>query len=101
MKCKYCHKPVGLFSSKHKECELKHFALLSEIKEILLYKFESSELLDYLKLKQELSEIIANGYVTDKDFDGIVFEIMNMIFSGNCKINNFLFPVFLFLCLWN
>ena len=59
MKCKYCHKPVGLFSSKHKECELKHFALLSEIKEILLYKFESSELLDYLKLKQELSEIIA------------------------------------------
>ena len=54
MKCKYCHKPVGLFSSKHKECELKHFALLSEIKEILLYKFESSELLDYLKLKQEL-----------------------------------------------
>ena len=94
MKCKYCHKPVGLFSSKHKECELKHFALLSEIKEILLYKFESSELLDYLKLKQELSEIIANGYVTDKDFDGIVFEIMNMIFSGNCKINNFLFPVF-------
>ena len=42
MKCKYCHKPVGLFSSKHKECELKHFALLSEIKEILLYKFESS-----------------------------------------------------------
>lgn len=37
MKCKYCHKPVGLFSSKHKECELKHFALLSEIKEILQY----------------------------------------------------------------
>lgn len=55
MKCKYCHKPVGLFSSKHKECELKHFALLSEIKEILLYKFESSELLDYLKLKLEFN----------------------------------------------
>ena len=31
MKCKYCHKPVGLFSSKHKECELKHFALLSDL----------------------------------------------------------------------
>lgn len=101
MKCKYCHKPVGLFSSKHKECELKHFALLSEIKEILLYKFESSELLDYLKLKQELSEIIANGYVTDKDFDGIVFEIMNMIFRGIAKLIISFFLYFLFLCLWN
>ena len=94
MKCKYCHKPVGLFSSKHKECELKHFALLSEIKEILLYKFESSELLDYLKLKQELSEIIANGYVTDKDFDGIVFR-------GIAKLIISFFLYFLFLCLWN
>lgn len=94
MKCKYCHKSAGLFSSKHKGCELKHFESLSKIKNTLLSKLSNLELIDYLKVKQELSEALIDGYVTDKDFDDVVFEVMNIVFSGHCKIDHFLFPVF-------
>lgn len=95
MKCKYCHKPAGLFSSKHKECELKHIEALSRIKNTLLFKFESLEPLNYLKLKKELSEVLVDGYVADKDFDDVVFEVMNIVFLGNLEIDHFLFPAFL------
>ena len=82
MKCKYCHQPAGFFSFKHKECEQKHLASMSEIKKVILEKLSKSPSVEYDNLKNELSTVISSGYVTDKDFDKKVVEILNELLKN-------------------
>jgi len=92
MKCKYCNKPAGLFKSKHEECESKHCASLSAIQAALINKFENSELYDYRIMKQDLFDVKQAGFVNDSEFDCVFVKALDVIFSGNGRIDNFRFP---------
>ena len=92
MKCKYCHKPAGFFSTKHKECEQKHFASIEEIRKILSERFflaKSKYLFtNYNETKEELASIISSGYISDNDFDNIVVEVLNKFLKEKSPIIN-------------
>lgn len=83
MKCKYCHKPAGFFSTKHKECEQKHYASIEEIKKTLNERFflnqSKASFTNYNEAKEELANIISCGYISDKEFDKIVIDALNDI----------------------
>ncbi len=99
MKCKYCHQPAGLFSSKHKECEQKHLSSIDAIKKDLLDRLSISSQIEYTVFEHELSVTISSGYISDSDFENSVFEatiqfLQKKITSvdGIC-IKNFLFSL--------
>lgn len=81
MKCKYCHKFAGIFSSKHKECEQKHIKSIKEIQDIVVEKLENSSLYDYCELKNELAEIAALGYVSDIEFENIIIISLKLFLT--------------------
>jgi hypothetical protein len=94
MKCKYCKKPAGFFSLKHKECEKKHQESLSLIRNKISDLFIKSSLNDYLSLKEGLKSIIAEGYVTDKEFNTLVLETTHLVLSNDIKTDSFIFQDF-------
>ncbi len=101
MKCKYCHKPAGFFSTKHKECEQKHFASIEEIRKILSERFflakSKYSFTNYNETKEELASIISSGYISDNDFDNIVVELLNKFLKEKSPIINlFDFKTFMF-----
>lgn len=93
MKCKYCHKSAGLFSTKHKECEQKHFATIEEIKKTLNERFFLNQskvsFTNYNEAKEELANIISCGYISDKEFDKIVIDALNDILDKKAPIINY------------
>ena len=95
MKCKYCKKPAGFLSTKHKECEIKHKESLSVIKTNIKDRFITSVLNDYLELKQDLSDIISDGFVSDKEFDSVIFETALLVLNNEIEIDIFVFHNFI------
>lgn len=65
------------------------------VKDFLINKFENSGNCNYEMVKRELSDIMTDGFVGDKEFDTIVLEVMSIILSGNCKVDNFMLSGFL------
>ena len=82
MKCKYCHQSAGFFSFKHKECEQKHLESMNEIKNVILEKLSYSSCVEYDSLKDELSMIISSGFITEKDFDKNVNNLLNELLKN-------------------
>lgn len=64
-KCKYCGKDVGLFSSKHKECEEQHGNGIQEMADFL-FTFLCRPLTDR-DFIERLNGIQKKGYVTDEE----------------------------------
>ena len=64
-KCKYCGKDVGLFSSKHKECEEQHGKGIQEMADFL-FTFLCRPLTDR-DFIERLNGIQKKGYVTDEE----------------------------------
>ena len=85
MKCKYCHKPAGFFSFKHKECEQKNIISINEIRNRLIKKLSESSFIEYDSFKYELSDTISFGYVSDNDLDKNVKDTLIDFFRNNNK----------------
>ena len=73
MKCKYCHKPAGLFSFQHKECRQKHLEAIKLINKIVNdYFTETSN--DCSSISKELNKISTEGFIDDSLFSALLFE---------------------------
>ena len=99
MKCKYCHKPAGLFSTKHKECEQKHSASIEEVKRVFQERLSKSSLIEYEDLKDELSTVISSGYIINAEFEEIILKNLNDFFlqkkwtNDATNLKNFIFSL--------
>ena len=101
MKCKYCHKPAGFFSTKHKECEQKHFATIEELRKIFSRRFfineSKSSFTNYNEAKEELANTISSGYISDDIFDGIVTDSLNDLLKKKAVMLDYIgFKTFMF-----
>ena len=75
MKCKYCQKSAGLFSSKHKECEQIHSASIEKIKKYCLDNLLKAAVVEYNSLHNNLQEVISLGYIDNAEFDTIIVGV--------------------------
>lgn len=93
MKCKYCHKPAGFFSTKHKECEQKHFATIEELRKIFSGRFflneSKSSFTNYNEAKEELANTISSGYISNDIFDKIITDALNDLLDKKAPIINY------------
>lgn len=74
-KCKYCGKDVGLFSTKHKECEEQHENGLREMEDFL-FSYLCKPLTDR-DFAEQLNRIQTKGYVTDKERTDCAVKALN------------------------
>ena len=74
-KCKYCGKDVGLFSTKHKECEEQHENGLREMGDFL-FSYLCKPLTDR-DFAEQLNRIQTKGYVTDKERTDCAVKALN------------------------
>ena len=74
MKCKYCHKPAGWFSFKHKECEERHNHSLQIINTTIKERLNRPDDCIYNSIKEELAQIISEGYVTQDVFYNAIYR---------------------------
>lgn len=74
MKCKYCHKPAGWFSFKHKECEERHNLSLQIINTTIKERLYRTDDCNYNSIKEELAQIISEGYLTQDVFNNAIYR---------------------------
>lgn len=62
MKCKYCGKSAGLFSSKHAECEQRHNQGVARVRDILAGCFDRKE--DFYLRQNEIRGVCSESFIT-------------------------------------
>lgn len=65
--CKYCGQPAGFFSSKHKECEIKHSQGLHKIVDLL--KEHINGRIDSSLLRSEVNTLKRDNYLSQEDIE--------------------------------
>ena len=72
MKCKYCGKSTGLFSTAHKECKLIHKNSVDSLKDLIHNSLESNP--NYTELCSLAADVMKKGYISSAEFDDVFFS---------------------------
>lgn len=89
MKCKYCKRPAGILSRKHKECEKTHQNSSNMIISKLSENFVENKIKSYSELKLELETIMKDGFITDTEFNSLTFEAIYSILTNEIQADSF------------